>query len=104
MYIYFIEGKQSYWLSGTDLVTEGKFVWMSNGKEFSYTNWIEGEPSGKAGTDREHCIHIWDAYFPKWNDRSCDDDARYLALCEAATQIRPYVTFVPANPSCNTNV
>lgn len=62
--------KDAYWLGATDGVygTEKDFQWVT-GEEFSYNNWMSGEPSS-SGTDgeKEHFIEIRKSYGNKWND------------------------------------
>jgi hypothetical protein len=40
------------WLGGTDIATEGTFVW-NNGDAFTYTNWDPGEPNSAGGNQDE---------------------------------------------------
>lgn len=62
--------KDAYWLGATDGVygTEKDFQWVT-GENFSYSNWMSGEPSS-SGTDgeKEHFIEIRKSYGSKWND------------------------------------
>lgn len=61
--------KDAYWIGATDIDTADKdFRWVT-GEKFSYSNWMDGEPSS-SGTDgeKEHFIEIRKSYGNKWND------------------------------------
>uniref|UniRef100_T1IUA7 C-type lectin domain-containing protein n=1 Tax=Strigamia maritima TaxID=126957 RepID=T1IUA7_STRMM len=45
-----------YWTSGSDAYQQGRYIWMSNGKPLSYTNWCANEPNDENGFER--CIHL----------------------------------------------
>ncbi|KAL9882736.1 lectin subunit alpha-like isoform 1-T1 [Glossina fuscipes fuscipes] len=57
------------WLGGTDLATEGQYVWTSTGKLFNYVNWSPGNPDNDRGN--EHCAYIWEKTNFQWNDGNC---------------------------------
>jgi hypothetical protein len=66
-------GTANTWIGGTDLATEGSFVW-DDGTAFTFTNWHAGEPNnGGGGTYQEDCVIIAGARVDKqWDDRPCD--------------------------------
>ncbi|XP_072396448.1 C-type lectin mosGCTL-7-like isoform X2 [Diabrotica undecimpunctata] len=76
-----------YWTSGTKLVGEDQWVWLSTGQRISYTNWGAGEPSGKTPDKMvdENCL-IFDYYKGNnaWNDMSCDSDQYFI--CESVSE------------------
>lgn len=68
--------KASFWIGGSDLTKEGKFVWMATGEPFAYTNWLRpglvgGQPDNYDNI--EHCVHIWPdiTNTTVWNDAPC---------------------------------
>ncbi|XP_025199787.1 C-type lectin 37Db-like [Melanaphis sacchari] len=73
-----------FWTSGNDLSNEGSFVWLGNGQNFRYTNWLTGEPNNvkdDKGND-EDCVEFWykgEEGF-KWNDKFCTFEANFI--CE----------------------
>ncbi|XP_050513611.1 collectin-12-like [Diabrotica virgifera virgifera] len=72
----------SYWTSGTNLVGEDQWIWMSTGRELTYTNWLPGEPSKQnvKGTV-ENCIDILVYAGFKWNDQNCEVVQNFI--CES---------------------
>uniref|UniRef100_A0A1B6L682 C-type lectin domain-containing protein n=2 Tax=Graphocephala atropunctata TaxID=36148 RepID=A0A1B6L682_9HEMI len=74
-------GTGEFWTSGTDLVQEGKFVWASDWKPFTFTNWNSNprEPSNKSPWGSEDCVQINRDF--TWNDRNCFH-VRLHFICE----------------------
>ncbi|XP_046585431.1 perlucin-like isoform X2 [Haliotis rubra] len=67
-----------YWLGGTDLNIEGKWMWEGQ-RRFSFTNWYHRQPDN-AG-HREHCLEIrkhFSHYL--WNDWICSHNLNFI--CE----------------------
>ncbi len=67
-------GTTNTWIGGSDLVTEGTFLW-DDGTPFSFTNWHMGEPNagGTGATYQEDCVIIAGSRVDKqWDDRPCD--------------------------------
>ncbi|KAK7484511.1 hypothetical protein BaRGS_00024267, partial [Batillaria attramentaria] len=77
------------WLGGTDMFSEGRFVWTSNQKLISnqsgYTNWGHGQPNDSGQS--EDCAHLWRDIEYLWNDAPC------TTLLNFACEIRLDVTF-----------
>ena len=67
-------GDKSFWLGLNDKEIEGKYVW-SDGSEYSYRNWREGEPNDKWGED---CTVTMSSL--KWNDEGCE--RKYFFICK----------------------
>ncbi|XP_065349304.1 macrophage mannose receptor 1-like [Cloeon dipterum] len=66
-----------FWMSGSDLGSEGGYYWDSTGEYLGpYLNWNEGEPN--SGVD-EHCT-AFDTLSGSWGDVICQQYARYI--CE----------------------
>lgn len=77
----FSEKRDHYWISGTDLGSEGKFYWASTGQPFGdYTKFKSHPPDNFEGV--EHCLHYvgW-ASADFWNDNNCDNKFRFI--CES---------------------
>lgn len=71
----------SFWLGGTDLSLEGRFVWMATGEPFVYTNWLlPYQPDNNENI--EHCVHIWPdlTNTTVWNDAPCHHGKYFI--CE----------------------
>jgi hypothetical protein len=57
-----------YWLGGTDRDQEGQWKWVT-GEEWTYSNWIPGEPNNSEGIeDGMHLKPINSEAPAKWND------------------------------------
>lgn len=69
-----------WWLSGSDLDSEGDFYWYRTGERISYADWSTGQPDNAGG--HENCVHLW-YQKPKYqmNDWICNQSAYYI--CEA---------------------
>lgn len=67
-----VSATPSAFLGGTDVVTEGAFVWP-DGSAVTYTNWRSGEPNngGVGATYQEDCIVIQGLLAGVWDDRPC---------------------------------
>ncbi|KAL3288921.1 hypothetical protein HHI36_003366 [Cryptolaemus montrouzieri] len=70
------------WTSGTDLAEEGKFVWLSTGQPFNFTDWAANEPDNSGSI--EDCVQIvLGASHSKqyvWVDTICDELSYFI--CE----------------------
>lgn len=75
---FFLEKPPHLWLGGNDLGETGKYIWISTGKQFDFTNWSTGSPDNYKGL--EHCAHIWAVTDFEWNDGSCQSKIGYI--CE----------------------
>ena len=60
----------SAFLGGTDVVTEGTFLWP-DGSPLTYSNWRTGEPNNGQGVYEEDCIVIQGLLAGVWDDRPC---------------------------------
>ena len=71
-------GTGLFWIGLTDLLHEGKFVWIS-GESATYTNWFSGELNS-AGK-KEHFAHIYpNSTSRRWNDNS-NNKINIFAFC-----------------------
>lgn len=66
------------WLGGSDLDSEGQWVWKKSKYPLGYQGWQKSEPNGGV---LENCLHIYEFNQDGvWNDINC---ARYMPyLCE----------------------
>lgn len=66
--------KTSFWIGGTDIAKEGKFVWMASGEPFSYTNWLPNQPDNNYFDVAENCVDLWPMARNtlEWNDAPCN--------------------------------
>ena len=80
-------GTTDTWIGGTDLVTEGTFVW-DDGSPRVFDNFAATEPNSGGGSYEEDCVLIAGARVTKqWDDRPCDPAALpgfglYAYLCQ----------------------
>jgi len=86
-------GANEAFVGGTDIVTEGTFLWP-DGTGLTYTNWRINEPNGPneptngGGGYQEDCIVLQGQLGGVWDDRPCDSSelmppaGTYYYLCE----------------------
>ena len=79
-FIFQLAGKGPAWLGGNDLKTEGEWTW-SDGSQWLYKNWGNGEPNNAGGED---CLEIGNLG-SKWNDYPCSRKVK--AICEKRTTL-----------------
>ncbi|VDI04724.1 neurocan core protein [Mytilus galloprovincialis] len=73
--------RKTFWLGGSDKVTEGVWVWTTSGQGFTVTDWYTRtvhEPNNANGV--EHCLDIHKNLDYEWNDEKCLNKNRYI--CE----------------------
>ena len=70
--------KSTTWIGLNDIEVEGSFVWQ-DGSLPSYTNWKEGEPNGKRGTN---CV-LWNKKVG-WQDNSCQSNFTFVCSMPTA--------------------
>ncbi|CAL4124141.1 unnamed protein product [Meganyctiphanes norvegica] len=77
-----IYDEKSFWVGGSDIAVEGKWIW-TDGRPFDDSfPWRYGEPNNAfADTHGEDCIYASDAYY----DWGCHHEIKYI--CELA---KPY--------------
>ncbi|CAB3364841.1 Hypothetical predicted protein [Cloeon dipterum] len=70
----------SFWISGTDSGSEGKFYWAGTGKDVEdFTNFVDGEPNNDKGN--ENCLELFThESVLYWNDNFCEDQNQFI--CE----------------------
>merc|ERR1712080_574858 len=72
----------AYWLGGNDMHHENGWIWPS-GSPMTYTDWVEGEPSGE---DLQDCMAIDSPKEHKWMDLDCSQaqhaNVLHFAACE----------------------
>jgi hypothetical protein len=72
----------SYWLGGTDALTEGTWAW-TDGSSWAYENWNVGEPNDSLGN--EDCLEF--SIGTGWNDISCDHTQAGGYVCQFRTDL-----------------
>ncbi|XP_078335251.1 CD209 antigen-like protein A [Crassostrea virginica] len=74
-----ILGSGWYWTGGTDVLTEGEWVWPMTGTPLTlFDDWKEGEPNGHNGG--EDCLEYGTQTTKKWNDNKCNATLKFI--CE----------------------
>ncbi|XP_067653958.1 perlucin-like isoform X1 [Haliotis asinina] len=69
---------EKYWLGGTDLNLEGKWLWEGQ-RPFGFRNWIPGQPDN--WKHHEHCLEIRKHHHHYlWNDFECHVPLHFI--CE----------------------
>lgn len=76
-----ITTKGTWWIAGTDLGSEGSFVWISTNEPVGYRNFYKNQPDNYKG--REHCLEIGRYGGVQWNDAPCDLKQQFI--CEKFT-------------------
>merc|ERR1711963_730422 len=78
--------KEPLWLGGTDLFSEGNWVWARNLEVFDYDDWNTGEPnnaghSADLSDPDEGCLEMLNGNAGhRWNDQACD--VKKYFVCE----------------------
>ena len=84
--------KHKAWVGITDREFEGKFKYVSSGKDVFFTNWATGEPNDHQ--DGQDCVNFYSIYSnfklengklelesqSRWDDESCN--AKFHFICE----------------------
>ncbi|XP_061388398.1 C-type lectin 37Db-like [Musca vetustissima] len=75
-----------WWLSGSDLHSEGDFYWYGTGERMLYADWAGVQPDNAGGN--EHCVHLWYKE-PKYqmNDWKCRMNAFYICQTKKPTTV-----------------
>lgn len=76
-YLAKMNGHVTFWLGGSDLETEGTWIWQHTKKPLSFKHWHTGEPNGWRA---ENCLQIKKSDQGEWNDGSCEQKNHYV--CE----------------------
>ena len=66
-----------FWLDGTDMLTEGHWIWASTIEPWEFTNWHPGEPNGGTGNN---CLEFGSHWNFTWNDEVCSHQKHFV--CE----------------------
>lgn len=73
--------KESFWIGGSDLMAEGKWMWMTSHTPVHYSHWAHGEPSNESGG--EHCMSLLFYTNYHWNDERCTTVLPFICEKEA---------------------
>jgi len=75
-----LDSRYDYWIGLTDMMTEGLFVWDSDGQNTeSYHNWYGPEPNNSGD-----CVQLWGDRSFLWDDSYCSNVDNF-ALCQKST-------------------
>ena len=66
------------WIGANDLMTEGKWTWISDHSTLAYSYWRKGEPNNNGGV--EDCGQLYKQHSLTWNDAICSE--RHGYICE----------------------
>ncbi|XP_061177914.1 protein PIF-like [Saccostrea echinata] len=66
------------WIGGTDVASEGSFVWSESGQPITYNNWGPNNPDNGGGN--QHCLILFQPSDYKWHDTQCTNTNSYI--CE----------------------
>nr|XP_011420026.2 perlucin-like protein [Crassostrea gigas] len=74
-----MELTKTVWLGGTDVGTEGRWIWGSDRSPFTYSAWnrAKGQPNNYNNQD---CLGLYRPYNLTWCDEKCE--TRYQYICE----------------------
>ncbi|KAJ8304900.1 hypothetical protein KUTeg_018483 [Tegillarca granosa] len=72
------QGNIGYYIGGSDMSTEGNFIWMHSRQPFNYTDWKQGMPDSHG--NHEDCVHLYPLFHFQWNDIQCSTPGYFI--CE----------------------
>ncbi|XP_046569538.1 perlucin-like protein [Haliotis rubra] len=76
-FLNYVNHKASAWVGGTDLRSEGLWVWDIDQGSFTNTDWASGQPDS---TTSENCLLLFQPSSFKWHDATCT--GKYDYICE----------------------
>ncbi|XP_067684588.1 perlucin-like protein [Haliotis asinina] len=76
-FLNYVNHQASAWVGGTDLRSEGLWVWDIDQASFTNTDWAPGQPDSKTS---ENCLLLYKPSGFKWHDASCS--GKYDYVCE----------------------
>lgn len=68
------------WLGGSDILSDGSWVWVGSDEAFSYTGWYPTEPNNYHGG--EHCALMMFNNNQDWADTNCASKNSFI--CETS--------------------
>ncbi|VDI84108.1 Hypothetical predicted protein [Mytilus galloprovincialis] len=83
-YVANIVPSKDYWIGGSDLATEGVFIWENTSATVNlptstlFQGWLLNQPDNNYGN--QHCMMLAHQFDFKWNDAICDHPRDYV--CE----------------------
>ncbi|CAG2228220.1 unnamed protein product [Mytilus edulis] len=83
-YVAIIVPSKDYWIGGSDLATEGVFIWENTSATVNlptstlFQGWLLDQPDNNGGN--QHCMMLAHQFDFKWNDAKCDYPRDYV--CE----------------------
>ena len=76
------EGDKYFWIGLTDLAHEGVWLWISNGKQAEFLNWLDGKPHNTGEVEHFAQLLAKNVFDRKWSD--CDID-NLFGVCQAGS-------------------
>ncbi|CAG2187678.1 unnamed protein product [Mytilus edulis] len=83
-YVAIIVPSKDYWIGGSDLATEGVFIWENTSVTVNlptstlFQGWLLDQPDNN--NNNQHCMMLAHQFDFKWNDAKCDYPKDYV--CE----------------------
>nr|KAG5703315.1 hypothetical protein BaRGS_025557 [Batillaria attramentaria] len=68
------------WIGGTDVFSEGYWIWAGSKQPLTFTDWAPGEPNHAGGDTNEDCLQLYAHKGLMWNDEDCRQTTRFV--CE----------------------
>ncbi|CAG2228217.1 unnamed protein product [Mytilus edulis] len=73
---------KDYWIGGSDLATEGVFIWENTNVNLPtstlFQGWLLNQPDNNDGN--QHCMMLAHQFDFKWNDATCDHPRDYIEV------------------------
>ncbi|CAC5387763.1 NCAN [Mytilus coruscus] len=76
--------KRTFCLGGSDIRTEGTFLWNRNSRLISHSDWNPGQPDNGTDAQNQDCVCISSKQGYRWDDMDCEQQHQFI--CE-----KPYV-------------
>ncbi|XP_025097816.1 perlucin-like protein isoform X1 [Pomacea canaliculata] len=72
----------SMWLGGTDVFSEGFWIWAGSKQPLGFVDWHTGEPSNSR--PGEDCLMLYKSVNYQWNDGPCNTATKFV--CETSVE------------------
>nr|XP_011450930.2 perlucin-like isoform X1 [Crassostrea gigas] len=73
----------SFWIGLSDILVEGKWLWMSTQTIATYTNWVPGEPNSYHSIAEDCAAIRTGSRLFHWNDFACSTKINFICEKEA---------------------
>lgn len=75
---------KAFCLGGSDIRTEGTFLWNRNSRLITNNDWYPGQPDNGTNAQNQDCVCISSNQGYRWDDMDCEQHHQFI--CE-----KPYV-------------